>query len=98
PPPEVPVNESSISCNDQGGQNNVINDSIQQTTLFPPSFPQTMTTMGDLHGTSSSWINQNEPNWPQTPSRDQQWTIYQLPIMSNQVPAMLPGPQPPMNQ
>ncbi|KAG6737374.1 hypothetical protein POTOM_058890 [Populus tomentosa] len=27
--------------------------------------------MGDLHGTSSSWINQNEPNWPQTPSRIQ---------------------------
>jgi len=27
------------------------------------------TTMGGLDGTSSSWINQNEPNWPQTPSR-----------------------------
>jgi hypothetical protein len=25
--------------------------------------------MGGLDGTSSSWINQNEPNWPQTPSR-----------------------------
>jgi hypothetical protein len=42
PPPEVPVNQSSISCNDQGGQNNVINDSIQQTTQFPTSFPETM--------------------------------------------------------
>ncbi|KAL9344486.1 hypothetical protein Peur_062161 [Populus x canadensis] len=44
-PPEVPDNQSSILCNDQGGQNmvvdnNVINDSIQQTTQFPPSFPQ----------------------------------------------------------
>eukprot|EP00258_Populus_trichocarpa_P031902 XP_024447921.1 uncharacterized protein LOC112325500 [Populus trichocarpa] len=72
-------NQGSISCNDQGGQT---------TDQFPPSFPQTMTTMGDLDGTSSSWINQNEPNWPQAPSRDQQWTDYQLPIMSNQVPAM----------
>ncbi|KAG6737368.1 hypothetical protein POTOM_058884 [Populus tomentosa] len=195
PPPEVPVNQSSILCNDQGGQNNVINDSNQQTTQFRTSFPETMmegfqpsfieevdnmtwnqvdfqsllselelhsyvilkhilseddclqlppevpdnqssilcndqggqnnvtmTTMGDLDGTSSSWINQNEPNWPQTPSRyqpnlnlfdpqcaspmlpgpsmplrDQQWTDYQLP-MSNEVPAKLPGPQPPMNQ
>nr|TKR86227.1 hypothetical protein D5086_0000239750 [Populus alba] len=51
-PPEFPDNQSSILCNDQGGQNNV-----------------TMTTMGDLDGTSSSWINQNEPNRPQTPSR-----------------------------
>uniref|UniRef100_A0A6M2EKQ5 Uncharacterized protein n=1 Tax=Populus davidiana TaxID=266767 RepID=A0A6M2EKQ5_9ROSI len=42
PAPEVPVNQSSISCNDQGGQNNVINDSIQQTTQFPTSFPETM--------------------------------------------------------
>jgi hypothetical protein len=41
-PPEVPVNQSSISCNDQGGQNNVINDSIQQTTPFPTSFPETV--------------------------------------------------------
>nr|XP_034914299.1 probable disease resistance protein At4g27220 [Populus alba] len=31
------------------------------------------------------------------PLRDQQLTNYQLP-MRNQVPAMLPGPQPPMNQ
>ncbi|KAH8481042.1 hypothetical protein H0E87_031089, partial [Populus deltoides] len=31
-----------VSGNDQDGQNNVINDSIQQTTQFPPSFPQTM--------------------------------------------------------
>uniref|UniRef100_A0A3N7FAA1 Uncharacterized protein n=1 Tax=Populus trichocarpa TaxID=3694 RepID=A0A3N7FAA1_POPTR len=71
PPPEVPVNQSFMLCNDHVGQNmvvdnNVINDSIQQTTVFPPSFPQTMTTMGGLNGTSSSWINQNEPNWPQT--------------------------------
>ncbi|KAG6738320.1 hypothetical protein POTOM_057932 [Populus tomentosa] len=66
PPPEVPGNQGSILCNDQGGQNNVINDS---TTQFPTSFPETMTTMGDLDGTSSSWINQNEPNWLQTPSR-----------------------------
>jgi hypothetical protein len=42
PAPEVPVNQSSISCNDQGGQINVINDSIQQTTQFPTSFPETM--------------------------------------------------------
>ncbi|KAL3564852.1 hypothetical protein D5086_032898 [Populus alba] len=42
PPPEVPVNHSSISCNDQGGQNNVINNSIQQTTPLPTSFPETM--------------------------------------------------------
>uniref|UniRef100_A0A3N7F8Z2 Uncharacterized protein n=1 Tax=Populus trichocarpa TaxID=3694 RepID=A0A3N7F8Z2_POPTR len=119
-PPEVPGNQSFMLCNDHAGQNmvvdnNVINDSIQQTTdQFPPSFPQTMTTMGDLDGTSSSWIKQNEPNWPQAPPRcqpnsnlfdpqcanpfrDQQRTNYQLP-MSNQVPAMLPGPQPPMNQ
>uniref|UniRef100_A0A3N7F9X1 Uncharacterized protein n=1 Tax=Populus trichocarpa TaxID=3694 RepID=A0A3N7F9X1_POPTR len=70
-PPEVPGNQSFMLCNDHVGQNmavdnNVINDSIQQTTVFPPSFPQTMTTMGGLDGTSSSWINQNEPNWPQT--------------------------------
>ncbi|KAG5223965.1 disease resistance protein [Salix suchowensis] len=50
--------------------------------------------MGGLDGTSSSWINQNGPNWPQTPSSDQQWT--NQPAMSNQVPGMLP--QPPMNQ
>ncbi|KAJ6296557.1 hypothetical protein OIU78_022305 [Salix suchowensis] len=61
---------------------------------LPPSFPQTMITMGGLDGTSSSWINQNGPNWPQTPSSEQQWTN-ELP-MSNQVPRMLP--QPPMNQ
>ena len=47
PPPEVPVNQSFMLCNDHVGQNmvvdnNVINDSIQQTTVFPPSFPQTM--------------------------------------------------------
>nr|TKR91479.1 hypothetical protein D5086_0000222980 [Populus alba] len=36
------VNQGSISCNDQGGQNNVVNDSIQQTTQFPISFPETM--------------------------------------------------------
>jgi len=39
PPPEVPGNQGSILCNDQGGQNNVINDS---TTQFPTSFPETM--------------------------------------------------------
>ncbi|KAJ6296534.1 hypothetical protein OIU78_022284 [Salix suchowensis] len=61
---------------------------------LPTSFPQTMTTMGHLDGTSSSWINQNGPNWQQTPSSEQQWTN-ELP-MSNQVPGMLP--QPPMNQ
>ncbi|KAI5554504.1 hypothetical protein BDE02_19G018300 [Populus trichocarpa] len=42
PAPEVPVNQGSILCNDQGGQKNVINDSIQQTTQFPTSFPETM--------------------------------------------------------
>ncbi|KAJ6296596.1 hypothetical protein OIU78_022334 [Salix suchowensis] len=96
PPEEVPVNQSSISCNDQAEQNLLvnINDTIQQTTRFPPSFPQTMTAMRGLDGTSSSCINQNGPNWPQTPSSDQQWTN-QLP-MSNQVSGMLP--QPPMNQ
>ncbi|KAG5223967.1 disease resistance protein [Salix suchowensis] len=40
----VPVNQSSKSCNDQAGQNLLvnINDTIQQTTRFPSSFPQTM--------------------------------------------------------
>lgn len=38
-----------MSCNDQAGQktlvdNDVINDSIQQTPQFPPSFPQPMVT------------------------------------------------------
>ncbi|KAJ6697385.1 hypothetical protein OIU85_003729 [Salix viminalis] len=96
PPEEVLVNQSSMLCNDQAGQNMLVdnNDSIQQTTQFPTSFHQTMTAMGGLDGTSSSWINQNGPNWPQTPSSDQQWTN-QLP-MSNQVSGMLP--QPPMNQ
>jgi len=42
PPPEVPDNQSSILGNDQGGQNNVINDSFQQTTQLPTSFPETM--------------------------------------------------------
>ncbi|KAJ6422887.1 hypothetical protein OIU84_027796 [Salix udensis] len=89
--------------------NDVIYDSIQQTMMegappsfvddtlmseLQPSFPQTMTTMGHLDGTSSSWMNQNGPNWQQTPSSEQQWTN-ELP-MSNQVPGMLP--QPPMNQ
>ncbi|KAF9661400.1 hypothetical protein SADUNF_Sadunf19G0064800 [Salix dunnii] len=96
PPEEIPVNQSSMLCNDQAGQHTLVdnNDSIQQTTQFPTSFPQTMTAMGGLDGTSSSWINQNGPNWPQTASSDQQWTN-QL-AMSNQVPGMLP--QPPMNQ
>ncbi|KAG6737366.1 hypothetical protein POTOM_058882 [Populus tomentosa] len=125
PPPEVPVNQSSISCNNQGGQNNVINDSIQQTTPFPMSFPETMTGHGYMtpnattsqHGefnqsgpsSPAPWYQPN-PNLfdpqcanpmvpgPSMPLRDQQWTNYQLPIMSNQVPAMLPGPQPPLNQ
>ncbi|KAJ6744334.1 hypothetical protein OIU79_030620, partial [Salix purpurea] len=59
-----------MSCNDQAGQNMLVdnNDSIQQTTQFPTSFPQTMTTMGGSDVSSSSWINQNGPNWPQTPS------------------------------
>ncbi|KAJ6854660.1 hypothetical protein NC651_039571 [Populus alba x Populus x berolinensis] len=72
PASEVPVNQG----NDQGrfGWNNVINDS---TTQFPTSFPETMTTMGGLDGTSSSWINQNEPNWPQTPSRHHNSFIHQ---------------------
>uniref|UniRef100_A0A6N2KG96 BED-type domain-containing protein n=1 Tax=Salix viminalis TaxID=40686 RepID=A0A6N2KG96_SALVM len=96
PPEEVLVNQSSMLCNDQAGQNMLVdnNDSIQQTTQFPTSFPQTMTAMGGLDGTSSSWINQNGPNWPQTPSSDQQWT--NQPAMSNQVPGMLPQPR--MNQ
>ncbi|KAG5224021.1 disease resistance protein [Salix suchowensis] len=96
PPEEVPVNQSSMLCNDQVGQNMLVdnNDCIQQTTQFPLSFPQIMTTMGGLDGTSSSWINQNGPNWPQTASSDQQCTN-QL-AMSNQVPGMLP--QPPMTQ
>ncbi|KAJ6761553.1 hypothetical protein OIU74_024246 [Salix koriyanagi] len=35
---DVPVNQSSILCNDQGGQNMLAdnNDSTQQTTQFPP--------------------------------------------------------------
>nr|TKS18079.1 hypothetical protein D5086_0000007010 [Populus alba] len=33
--------------------------------------------MGGLDGTSSSWINQNEPNWPQTPSRHHNSFIHQ---------------------
>ncbi|KAJ6761548.1 hypothetical protein OIU74_024241 [Salix koriyanagi] len=37
PPEEVPVNQSSILCNDQAGQNRLVdnNDSIQQATQFP---------------------------------------------------------------
>ncbi|KAJ6292034.1 hypothetical protein OIU76_024018, partial [Salix suchowensis] len=98
PPEEVPVNQRSMLCNDQAGQNMQVdnNDSIQQTTQFPTSFPQTMTTMGGSDVSSSSWINQNGPNWPQTPSSDQQWTN-QL-SMSNQVSGMLLQPQPPLNQ
>ncbi|KAG5224014.1 disease resistance protein [Salix suchowensis] len=43
---EVPVNQSSMLCNDQAGQNMLVdnNDSIQQTTQFPTSFPQAMVT------------------------------------------------------
>ncbi|XP_073263081.1 probable disease resistance protein At4g27220 isoform X2 [Populus alba] len=124
PAPEVPVNQGSILCNDQGGQNIVINDSIQQTTQFPTSFPETMTghrymtpnATTSQHGefnqsgpsSPAPWYQPN-PNLfdpqcanpmvpgPSMPLRDQQWTDYQLP-MSNQVTAMLPGPQPPMNQ
>ncbi|KAG5223874.1 disease resistance protein [Salix suchowensis] len=60
-------NQSSMLCNYQAGQktlvdNDVINYSIQQT----------MTAMGGLDGTSSSWINQNGPNWAQTPSRQEE--------------------------
>jgi disease resistance protein RPS2 len=44
-PLEDLANQSFISCNDQVEQNfvmdnNVINDSIQQTTQFPPSSSQ----------------------------------------------------------
>ncbi|KAH8481035.1 hypothetical protein H0E87_031082 [Populus deltoides] len=113
PASEVPVNQGSISCNYQGGQNNAINDSIQQTTQFPPSFPETMTGHGYMtpNATTSQHgeFNQSGPSSPAPcefnqpnpnlfdPLRDQQLTNYQLP-MSNQVPAMLHGPQPPMNQ
>ncbi|XP_073263023.1 probable disease resistance protein At4g27220 isoform X1 [Populus alba] len=109
-------NQGSILCNDQGGQNNVINDSIQQTTQFPTSFPETMTghrymtpnATTSQHGefnqsgpSSPALWDQPNPNLcdPQraNPLRDHQLTNYQLP-MRNQVPAMLPGPQPPMNQ
>ncbi|KAL9357417.1 hypothetical protein Peur_050670 [Populus x canadensis] len=138
PPPVLPFNQSSISFNDQVGQNNVINNSIQQTTQFPASYPQNMivycqqTTMGNLEGTPS-WINQyellpnhNTPPGPLTPSRyqpnqliaanffdsqcnnpmlpgssmpsrHQYLTNYQL-RLSDQVPGMLSGPQPPMNR
>ncbi|KAL3564853.1 hypothetical protein D5086_032899, partial [Populus alba] len=116
PAPEVPVNQSSILCNDQGGQNLVINNSIQQTTPFPTSFPEILT--GHRYMTPNATtsqhgeFNQSGPSspapWDQpnpnlcdpqraNPLRDQQLTNYQLP-MRNQVPAMLPGPQPPMNQ
>ncbi|KAF9661053.1 hypothetical protein SADUNF_Sadunf19G0027900 [Salix dunnii] len=49
PPEVVPVNQRFMLCNDQGGQNmvvdnDVINVSFQQTTQFPPSVPQTMVT------------------------------------------------------
>ncbi|KAH8481020.1 hypothetical protein H0E87_031069 [Populus deltoides] len=124
PAPEVPVNQGSILCNDQGGHKNVINDSIQQTTQFPTSFPETMTGHGYMtpNATTSQHGEFNQPGPsslapcefimfeyryqpnpnlfdPQcaNPLRDQQLTYYQLP-MSNQVPAMLPGPHPPMNQ
>ncbi|KAJ6997746.1 hypothetical protein NC653_014097 [Populus alba x Populus x berolinensis] len=129
----LPFNQSSISFNDQVGQNNAMNSSIQQTTQFPASYPQNMTTMGNLEGTPS-WINQyyelfpnhNAPPGPLTPSRyqpnqliaanffDSQRTNPMLPgpsmpsrrqhlnydqlRLSDQVPGMLSGPQPPMNQ
>ncbi|KAG5223993.1 disease resistance protein [Salix suchowensis] len=47
PSEEVPVNQSAILCNDQAGRNILVDnnvDSIQQTTQFPTSFPQTMVT------------------------------------------------------
>ncbi|KAG6776028.1 hypothetical protein POTOM_019531 [Populus tomentosa] len=153
PPLVLPFNQGSISFNDQVGQNNVIYNSIQQTTQFPASYPQNMvtthahsnllqrplasiritTTMGNLEGTPS-WINQyyelfpnhNTPPGPLTPSRyqpnqliaanffDSQRTNPMLPgpsmrsrrqhltydqlRLSDQVPGMLSGPQPPMNQ
>ncbi|KAF9660789.1 hypothetical protein SADUNF_Sadunf19G0000200 [Salix dunnii] len=74
PPEEVPVSQSSILWNDQAGQSRLVdnNDSIQQTTHFPQTMVTTpicyKTTLGGLDGTSSSFINQNRPNWPQTPS------------------------------
>ncbi|KAJ6997744.1 hypothetical protein NC653_014097 [Populus alba x Populus x berolinensis] len=120
----LPFNQSSISFNDQVGQNNAMNSSIQQTTQFPASYPQNMvtthahsnllqrplasiritTTMGNLEGTPS-WINQyyelfpnhNAPPGPLTPSRRQHLNYDQL-RLSDQVPGMLSGPQPPMNQ
>uniref|UniRef100_A0A6N2L2I6 NB-ARC domain-containing protein n=1 Tax=Salix viminalis TaxID=40686 RepID=A0A6N2L2I6_SALVM len=90
---EVLVNQSSILCNDQGGQIMLVdnNDSTQQTT-------QTMTAMRGLDGTSSSCINQNGPNWPQTPSSSRQfpYQFNQVPITPNlydlQCSAMLPEP------
>ncbi|KAL3592357.1 hypothetical protein D5086_010997 [Populus alba] len=133
PPLVLPFNQGSISFNDQVGQNNVIYNSIQQTAQFPASYPQNMTTMGNLEGTPS-WINQyyelfpnhNTPPGPLTPSRyqpnqliaanffDSQRTNPMLPgpsmpsrrqhltydqlRLSDQVPGMLSGPQPPMNQ
>ncbi|KAJ6854655.1 hypothetical protein NC651_039566 [Populus alba x Populus x berolinensis] len=94
---------------------NFVPRNSSNSTRLPPEVP-------DNQSSISLRINQNEPNWPQTPSRylphpnlsdprcanpmlpgpsmplrDQQWTNYQLP-MRNRVPAMLPGPQPPLNQ
>ncbi|KAG5224091.1 ethylene receptor family protein [Salix suchowensis] len=56
---EVPVNQSSITFNDQAGQNMLVdnNDSIQQTTRFPPSFPQTM--QGHVHMTPNTTTSQH---------------------------------------
>uniref|UniRef100_A0A6N2L2H3 Uncharacterized protein n=1 Tax=Salix viminalis TaxID=40686 RepID=A0A6N2L2H3_SALVM len=96
PPEEVPVNQRSMM---EGAPPFFVDDNVSLTSNilmpeFAPSFPQPMITIGGLDGTSTSWINQNGSNWPQTPSSDQQLTN-QLP-MSNQVSGMLP--QPPMNQ
>ncbi|KAJ6744321.1 hypothetical protein OIU79_030607 [Salix purpurea] len=65
PPEEVPVNQSSISCNDQAGQNLLvnINDTIQQTTRFPPSFPQTMVTTHALFISSAEIMGVSYGFW-----------------------------------
>uniref|UniRef100_A0A6N2L806 NB-ARC domain-containing protein n=1 Tax=Salix viminalis TaxID=40686 RepID=A0A6N2L806_SALVM len=88
PREEVLANQSSILCNDQAVQNILmVNDvdTIQQTTQFPTPFPdRTMTAMRGLDGTSSSWINQNGPNWLQTPSRSQMENL-QVHVLQNQI-------------
>nr|XP_034914302.1 uncharacterized protein LOC118048642 [Populus alba] len=79
PPPEVPVNQSSISCNDQGGQNNVINDSIQQTTPFPTSFPETM-----MEGFPPSFMEEDDNmTWNQLLSPAPEVPVNQSSILCN---------------